>query len=89
MPISRFAFRAPVRLAQPNGGSHLYTVSRIFFRRQTDQKLVPVYGGEADNTAHMPPGLRDASVVYELTRETQDAQKFQTVLAEESNMSYA
>jgi hypothetical protein len=86
MPTAWYAFRTRVYFLQPDGKSAQCTVNRIFYRRQTDQQLVPVFGGEADNTSCALPELRNAPIVYELTH---DASGNQTFLADELHVSYA
>lgn len=78
----RFPFRSRVQLKGPNGDPVRGTINNMFYR-QKNQKLVPVFGGAADNTSRTPQELLRALIVYEVMTDTPDAA---SVIANEADL---
>lgn len=86
MASVRFPFRTRVQLKGPNGDPMCGTVNNMFYRQRTDQKLMPVFGGAADNTSSTPQELFRALIVYEVMTDMPGAA---SVIANESDLSSA
>ena len=86
MASAQFPFCSRVQLKGPNGDFVRGTVNNIFYRQRTGQKLVPVFGGAADNTSSTPRDLLRALIVYEVITDTLEAA---SVIVDESDLSLA